>query len=70
MKQKIFTIGAESLSSYAESNDFEVRELRDNHTSGYNYEFIHSISGEILADSKNYDEICYEVARIQNGSPQ
>ena len=24
--------------------------------------FIHTISSEILADSKNSDEICYEVA--------
>ena len=68
MKQKIFTIEAESLSSYAESDDFKVGELRDNPASGHISEFIHTISSEILADSKNSDEICYEVAHKQSNS--
>lgn len=57
MKQEIFTIEAEGLSSYAERDDFKVGELRDNPTSGHISEFIHTISSEILADSKNSDEI-------------
>ena len=35
MKQKVLTVESESLSCYAESDDFEVGELRDNPTSGH-----------------------------------
>ncbi len=68
MKQKVFTVEAESLGSYAESDDFEVGELWNNPTPGYIPEFIHTISGEILADSENSEEICHEVAHKQSNS--
>ena len=68
VEKKIFTVESESLGCYAESYDFEIRELRDNSTSRYISEFIHTISGEILADSENSDEICYEVAHKQSNS--
>lgn len=68
MKQKIFTVEPERLGSYAESHDFEVREFGNNATSGYIPKFIYTISGEILADSKYSDEICYEVAHKQSNS--
>ena len=53
---------------YAESDDFEIRELRNNATSRYVSEFIDAISCEILADSEDSDEICYEVAHKQSNS--
>ena len=68
MKQKVFTVESESLSCYAESDDFEVGELRDNSASGQISEFIHTISCEILAYSKDSDEICYEIAHKQSNS--
>ena len=68
MKKEIFTVESESLGRYAEGYDFEVGELRDNPTSRYISEFIHTISGEILADSEDSDEICYEVAHKQSNS--
>ena len=68
MEKKIFTVESESLGCYAEGYDLEVGELRDNPTSRYISEFIHTISGEILADSENSDEICYEVAHKQSNS--
>lgn len=68
MKQKVFTVETESFCSYAESDDFEVGELRDNPTSGRISEFIHTISSENLAYSKDSDEICYEVAHKQSNS--
>ena len=68
MKQKVFTVESESLSCYAESDDFEVGELRDDPTSGHISEFIHTISSENLAYSKDSDEICYEVAHKQSNS--
>ena len=68
MEKEIFTVESKSLCCYAESYDLEVRELWDNLTSGHISEFIHTISGEILADTENSDEICYEVAHKQNNS--
>ena len=68
IEKEIFTVESKSLSCYAESHDLEVRELRDNPASGHISEFIHTISGEILADSENSDEICYEVAHKQSNS--
>ena len=68
VEKKIFTVESESLGCYAESYDFEIRELRDNSTTGHVSEFIHTISGEILSDSENSDEICYEVAHKQSNS--
>lgn len=68
MKKEVFTVESESLGSYAESDDFEIRELRNNATSRYVSEFIDAISCEILADSEDSDEICYEVAHKQSNS--
>jgi hypothetical protein len=68
MKKKIFAVESEGFGSYAESNYFEVGELGDNATSGDITEFINTISGEILADSEDSDEICYEVAHKQANS--
>ncbi len=65
MKKKIFAVESEGFGSYAGSNYFEVGELGDNATSGDIAEFINTISGEILADSEDSDEICYEVAHKQ-----
>ena len=62
MEQKVFTVEAESLGSYAGCDDFEVGELWNNPTSGHISEFIHTISSEILAYPEDSDEICYEVA--------
>jgi len=68
MEKEIFTVESKSFSRYAESHDLEVREFWDNPASGHISEFIHTISGEILADSKYSDEICYEVAHKQSNS--
>ena len=68
VKKEILAVKAECLGSYAESDYFDVRELRDNATTGYISKFIHTISGEILADSEDSDEICYEVAHKQMNS--
>ncbi len=68
MKKKIFAIESESLGGYAESDDFEVGKLRNNATTGYVSKFIYTIPSEILADSENSNEICYEVAHKQSNS--
>ncbi len=66
MKQEVFTVTAKSLNRYAEGYDFEVGKLGNNTTSGNISVFIHTICGEMLADSKNSDEICdEEVAHMQ-----
>ena len=65
MKKKILAIDHQGFGSYAGSNYFEVGELGDNATSGDIAEFINTISGEILADFEDSDEICYEVAHKQ-----
>ena len=61
----IFTVEPESFGCNAECNDFEVGKLGYNTTAGYVSEFIHTISGEILADSENSYEIYYEIAHKQ-----
>ncbi len=43
-------------------------ELWNNPTSGHISEFINTIPGEIIADSEDSDEICYEVAHKQSNS--
>ena len=48
-----------------ERDDFKVGEFRNNPTTGYVSEFIHTICGEFLADSKYSDEICHEIAHKQ-----
>lgn len=58
MKQEIFTVKPEGLGSYTESSDFKFGKLRDSTTSWHISKFIYAISGEILADSENSDEIC------------
>ena len=63
-----FAIESESLGGYAESDDFEVGKLRNNATTGYVSKFIYTIPSEILADSENSNEICYEVAHKQSNS--
>lgn len=68
MKQEIFTIEAEGLGSYAESDNFKAGVLRDNPTSGHISEFIHTISGGILVGPEDSDEICDEVAHKQSNS--
>ncbi len=68
MEKEILTIEAESLGRYTESDDLEVGKLGDNATTGYVSEFIYTIPGEILADSEDSDEICYEVAHKQTNS--
>lgn len=68
MEKEIFTVESKSLSCYAESHDLEVREFWNNPASWHISEFIHTISGEILADSEDSDEICYEVAHKQSNS--
>ena len=55
MEMEIFTVEPESLGCYAQSNDFEVGELRDDPTSGYIFEFIHTIPSEILAYPEDSD---------------
>ncbi len=65
MKKEILAVESESLGCYTQSHYFEVGKLRDNATTGYVSEFIHTISGEILADSENSEEICHEVAHKQ-----
>lgn len=70
VEKEIFTVESKSLSRYAESHDLEIGELWNNTTSGHISEFIHSISGEILADSEDSDFICYEVAHKQINSIQ
>ena len=61
MKQEILVVKGECLCLYAHCDDFKVRELGDNATSGYVSKFIYTILGEILADYEDSDEICYKV---------
>lgn len=61
VEQENLTAKAKSLDGYPEGDNFEVRELDHNPASGDISEFIHTISGEILADSEDFNEICYEV---------
>ena len=68
MKKKILTVESESLGCYTQSHYFEVGKLRDNATTWYVPEFIYTISGEILADTEDSYEICYEVAHKQTNS--
>ena len=65
MKKEVFAIESECLGGYAKGHDFKVGKLWNNTTTWYVSEFIHTISGEILADSEDSDEICYEVAHKQ-----
>ena len=65
IKKKILAVEAEGLGGYPESNDFKVGKLGNNTAPGYVSMFINSISGKILADSEDSDEICYEVAHKQ-----
>ena len=60
----------DSFGCYAQSDDLKVGKLGNYTTTGYISEFINTISGEILADSENSDEICYEVAHMQINSIQ
>lgn len=66
MKEEILAVESKGFGGNAKSDDFEVGELGDNPTSGYVSESINTISCEILADSEDSDEICYEVAHKQN----
>ena len=68
MKKEVFAVESEGLSGYGKSHDFEIGKLRDNATTWYVSEFIYTISGEILADFEDSDEICYEVAHRQSNS--
>ena len=68
IKKEILAIKSERLGGYAKSNDFKVGKLGNNTTTWYVSEFIYTISGEILADSEDSDEICYEVAHKQCNS--
>ncbi len=65
MKKEILAVENECLGCYAQSHDFEVGKFRHNATSGDISKFIYTIPGEILADSEDSDEICYEVAHMQ-----
>lgn len=66
MKKMILAVEAEGLGGYTESNDFNVGKLGNATTFRYVSKFINSISDEILADTKNSYEICYEVAHKQS----
>ena len=68
VEQEILTVKAKSLGGYHEGDDFKVGELRHAPTSGNISEFICTISSEILADSKDFNEFCYEVALKLIGS--
>ncbi len=57
MKKEILAVESESLGCYAQSHYLEVGKLRDNATTWYVPEFIYTISGEILADTEDSDEI-------------
>ena len=70
IKQIILTVNMECLSCYAKSDDFQIGKLGNNTTTRYISQFIDTISGEILADSEDSDEICYEVAHKQINSIQ
>lgn len=69
MKKEVLAVEPERLRRYTERHDLKVGELRHNPATRHVSQFIHPISGEILADSENSYEICYEVAHKQtNGS--
>ena len=68
MRKEVFAIESECLGGYAKSHDFKVGKLWNNTTTWYVSVFIYTISGEILADSEDSDEICYEVAHKQANS--
>lgn len=68
MKKKTFTIESEIFSCYAECHNFEAGELGNSTITRDFYEFIHTISGEIFADTEDSDEIYYEVAHKQYDS--
>ncbi len=59
MKQEVFTVDAENLRCYAEDYDLKIGKLANNATSGYISVFIYTICDEILADSENFNYICY-----------
>ena len=62
MTQKLFAIEAERFGRNAKSYNLKVGKFGNNTTSRYISEFINTISGEILADTENSNEIRYEVA--------
>ena len=68
MEKEILTVEAKSLGCYTESDDLKVGKPGDDATTGHVSEFINTISGEILADSEDSGEICYEVAHKQANS--
>ena len=68
MKKQILAVKPECFGCYCQSHDFEVGKLGDYAATAYISMFIHTISGEILADSEDSDEICYEVAHKQTDS--
>lgn len=68
MKQEILTVKTKSFGCDAKCYDFEVGEFGDNAAARRVAKFIYTVSGEILADSEDSDEICYEVAHKQSNS--
>lgn len=68
IKKVIFTVKVERLGCYAKSDDFQVGKLGNGSTTRYIPKVVYTISGEILANSKYSDEICYEVAHKQRNS--
>ncbi len=62
MKQEVLTVDAESICRYAGGYDFKVGKFGNDTTSGNISAFIYTICSEILADSEDSDEFCYEVA--------
>ncbi|MBR8788606.1 hypothetical protein IX307_002966 [Bacteroides pyogenes] len=70
IKKVVFAVNMERFGCYAQSDDLKVGKLGNYTTTGYISELINTISGEILADSENSDEICYEVAHMQINSIQ
>ena len=70
IKKVVFAVNMERFGCYAQSDDLKVGKLGNYTTTGDISELINTISGEILADSQNSDEICYEVAHMQINSIQ
>ena len=70
IKKVVLAVNMERFGCYDQSDDLKVGKLGNYTTTRYISEFINTISGEILADSEDFDKICYEVAHMRVNSIQ
>ena len=66
VKQIVLAVKSKRLCSDGESHDFKIREFRNKPTTRDISEFVYTVTGEFLADSKDSNEISNEVAHTKN----